>query len=147
MSREELPDQIMEMFPLMRHKLFMRRPSYEIPRQQMDVLHKIKFHPGKTMSYYCEKTIISRPNMTKVVNQLIESGLVERERDPNDRRSVILNTTEKGEEVVEAFFKDLKDQIMESTMVLDDENIEALIHSFKTIRSIFEKLDNAPNED
>lgn len=147
MSREELPDHILSIFPLFRHKLHRRHPKSVIPRQQMDVLHKIKFHPGKPMSFYCEKAVISRPNMTKVVNQLIDGGMVERKRDPDDRRIVTLDITEKGEKVVKAFFKDLKEQIYEATKVLSDEDVDALINSFVTIKTIFEKMDNASHED
>jgi DNA-binding MarR family transcriptional regulator len=45
---------------------------------------------------------VSRPNITNLINSLIEKGLVKQLEDAKDRRKKFLTLTEKGEEVLEA---------------------------------------------
>ncbi len=142
MSREMLPEYIFGFMPVLHRKLLKRRPHTELPRQKMNVLHKINFHDGRPMSYYCEEMIISKPNMTKLVNDLLERGMVTRGHDSEDRRVITIHITEKGREAVKTVFDDMKAQIVETTSVLSDEEINQLIDSFKTIKTIFEKLEN-----
>ena len=42
----------------------------------------------------------SAASMTAIVDRLLERGLVERRRDPKDRRSVVVSLTEIGREVL-----------------------------------------------
>lgn len=39
---------------------------------------------------------VSPPNMTGIVDRLVEQGLVSRDENPEDRRMLLLRTTEKG---------------------------------------------------
>ncbi len=45
-------------------------------------------------------TMQSAASMTAIVDRLLERGLVERRRDPNDRRSVVVSLTEAGRELI-----------------------------------------------
>lgn len=45
-------------------------------------------------------TLQSLPSMTGIVDRLLERGLVERRRDPEDRRSVVVSLTEAGEQLL-----------------------------------------------
>lgn len=142
MNREKLPEYIFNMFPLLHKKLLMRHPDSVVTRQQMNLMHKIKFHPNGTMSEYCHKTMISKPNMSKLVNGLIDEGYVVRHRDNEDRRKVTLNLSEKGNEVVAKFFRDMGKQIVDSTQALTEDEINQLVESFDTIHTLLDKLDS-----
>lgn len=146
MNREQLPEYIFGFMPVLSRKLLKRRPVANIPRQSMNVLHNIHFNNGEPMKFYGEKMIISKPNMTKLVNGLIEEGLVTRQHSQEDRRIITLHITEKGTELVENHYSDMKAQILESTSVLSDEEMQDLLNSFETIRQIFDKLDEHERE-
>jgi DNA-binding MarR family transcriptional regulator len=45
---------------------------------------------------------VSRPNITNLINSLIEKGMVKQVEDAKDRRKKFLTLTEKGEEVLDA---------------------------------------------
>jgi DNA-binding MarR family transcriptional regulator len=45
---------------------------------------------------------VSRPNITNLINSLIEKGMVKQIEDAKDRRKKFLTLTEKGEEVLDA---------------------------------------------
>jgi MarR family transcriptional regulator, 2-MHQ and catechol-resistance regulon repressor len=53
-----------------------------------------------------EKLLISRANVTLVVDRLAESGWVRRERHPEDRRSNIVQLTAEGRKRIERLFPD-----------------------------------------
>ena len=48
----------------------------------------------------------SLPSMTGIVDRLVERGLVERRRDPKDRRSVVVSLTDEGRQLL----RKLKDE-------------------------------------
>jgi MarR family 2-MHQ and catechol resistance regulon transcriptional repressor len=51
-----------------------------------------------------EKILKSGGNMTMVIDNLEKRGLVQRERNPNDRRSIIVHLTETGQMLIDALF-------------------------------------------
>jgi len=44
---------------------------------------------------------VQRPTATRVVNRLVENGLIERREDPEDRRSALLSLSEDGKTYLE----------------------------------------------
>lgn len=44
---------------------------------------------------------VQRPTVTRVINRLVEAGLVERRADPNDRRCALLSVSEAGHAYLE----------------------------------------------
>lgn len=142
MEREKLAEYIFEFLPVLHRKMLCRHRPYKIPRQQMTLLKSILHNDGMPMKHYGHRMSISKPNMTKVVNHLIEEGYVTRGTDPDDRRIITLHITDEGKKTVEAFYDSFKSEIIESTQALSDEDMDALIDSFKTIQSILSKLDD-----
>jgi DNA-binding MarR family transcriptional regulator len=51
---------------------------------------------SSTMCNLAEETFQSGPTMTRIIDRMLSAGLVARERDPNDRRSVLITLTEAG---------------------------------------------------
>ncbi len=75
----------------------------------------------------------SLPSMTGVVDRLEEKGLVERQRDPKDRRSVVVILTEKGESLLSQIKAERNRTLQEILKGLSPEEIASL-------NSILEKL-------
>lgn len=67
-----------------------------------DVLIQLGLSEGARlrMSELARKALISRSGMTRRAGQLEERGLVERQPDPGDRRSVIITLTAEGNDVL-----------------------------------------------
>ena len=87
MEREKLIENMMTFFPLLHKKIHKKWPECGLTRLQFELLFNIIKHDGMPMSYYSEKMLISRPNLTGLGDKLIEEGLIERSPDDNDRRS------------------------------------------------------------
>jgi DNA-binding MarR family transcriptional regulator len=63
---------------------------------QMAALATVERHGPLSPSELAEIERIKRPTATRIVRHLEEAGLVERVRDPQDRRSSILTVTPEG---------------------------------------------------
>jgi DNA-binding MarR family transcriptional regulator len=92
----------------------------DISKQQMGSLFHMCKDNGRPMSYYSEKMMIPKSNLTVVSDKLIKEGYVDREFDPSDRRIIILNITEKGKAYLEEqkkksaeYIEELKDLYFE----------------------------------
>jgi MarR family transcriptional regulator, transcriptional regulator for hemolysin len=71
---------------------------------------------------------ISQPSTVRVVDQLEVAGLIERLRDPEDKRSNCLSLTERGSELVtkiEARLAELRHELFEG---IDDAEIETTLN-------------------
>jgi DNA-binding MarR family transcriptional regulator len=75
----------------------------------------------------------SLPSMTGVVDRLEEKGLVERQRDPKDRRSVVVILTKKGESLLSQIKAERNRTLQEILKGLSPEEVASL-------NSILEKL-------
>ena len=79
--------------------------------------------------------------MTVLINRLVKDELVERQRDPADRRIIIVVITEKGKGFVKEWKQGLKRIVGENLSKLSDADIESLHSVFEVIRTIVHKLD------
>ena len=85
------------------------------------------FHLGPMcQSEIAEKILRSSGNMTTVIDNLERDGLVERQRDPNDRRQVIVSLTQKGRALIERIFPPHVRSVVETFSALDPDEQETL---------------------
>lgn len=68
---------------------------------QTSVLATLDKHGQMSMSRLADHEGISKPSATGIVGRLVERGLVERQRDPEDGRSAIVVIAEAGRRVLE----------------------------------------------
>lgn len=73
-----------------------------------------------------EKLLKSGGNITMVIDNLEKCGHVKRERDPSDRRAVLIHLTPKGKAFIEDFFPKHLEKIKEEFDVLTEEEKEQL---------------------
>jgi len=68
---------------------------------QFGLLMQLHHKGACGMSEVSERFDITPAAASQLVDKLVQSGLVQREEDPNDRRAKLLNLTEKGRELVQ----------------------------------------------
>ena len=83
---------------------------------------------------------ISKPNMTPVIDKLVEEGLVTRDYDPTDRRVILIQTTPKALEVLKEGQEYIKDVIKEKLTPLNEEDISTLSSSLDKLLTIIKKF-------
>ena len=72
-----------------------------ISNTHLHVLFLLEGEGPLPMSRLAEMLDVSLPNVTGIVDRMVERGLVERGRDTDDRRIVTVSATEGGREAVE----------------------------------------------
>jgi DNA-binding MarR family transcriptional regulator len=75
------------------------RKEFKTSLSRFDVLAQLeRFPDGLSMSDLSRRLIVSNGAITGLVDKLMAAGLVMRQDDPRDRRSVIVRLTRKGRE-------------------------------------------------
>jgi MarR family transcriptional regulator, organic hydroperoxide resistance regulator len=70
---------------------------YDLSTAQYDVLAHLSQNPGITQQALAGQLLVTKGNITKLIDRMSAHGLVERRCDPEDRRSNLLHLTEEGE--------------------------------------------------
>ena len=63
-----------------------------------DILLELYYADGQalTMTDLAERVVLSRTRVSRVVDEMVQSGLVERVQHPDDKRSALASLTEQG---------------------------------------------------
>ncbi len=83
----------------------------EIPQSHMRVLFLLKWSEKQTMSEIAKFLAISKPNLTPIIDRLIQEEYVERSENKKDRRTLSISLTDKGI----SYLKDLNDRVKQHT--------------------------------
>jgi DNA-binding MarR family transcriptional regulator len=116
-------------------------PHFEMPKQQMGLLFQISKENRRPMSYYSEKMMIPKSNLTVISDKLIKEGFVERSFDTEDRRVIILALTPKGEEYINENFERIRKGMTERLNSLNNDDIKRLNELIEEMKGIFDRLD------
>lgn len=73
-----------------------------------------------------EKLLKSDGNITFVIDNLEKSGWVERQENPDDRRSMLIHLTPEGKEFISSYFPKHLDRIIKEFDVLSDTELDQL---------------------
>lgn len=68
---------------------------------QLGILFQLHYRGTCGISELSEKFDITNAATSQLVDKLVQSGFVQREEDPHDRRAKLLNLTEKGKELIQ----------------------------------------------
>jgi len=95
---------VLTTFPLFMHKVFHdfhpATSHLELNKSQMKALMVIHLEDSPHMTKVCYHMNMEKGSLTSVIDGLIELGLVERTRNPEDRRKVNLTLTSRGRDLV-----------------------------------------------
>lgn len=84
-----------------------RRAWSELTYQQYNVLRMIDTLGPQAQAEVARRLLVTAPVVTRLAGALAEAGLIERNSDPNDRRSVVLGLTPTGRRRARAMRRDL----------------------------------------
>lgn len=100
----------------------------------------LKKHESFSMSELGKILLISKPNVTALVNKLIGKGYVVRFSDKQDRRIILIRLSSKGILFVENNTKKYMDQIKKRLTSLSEEELELFSVSLQNVRDILSKI-------
>ncbi len=127
---------------------FQRRFSRQLARfgltiPQFVALNVLEEKEGETrMGPLADATMQSAASMTGIVDRLLERGLVERERRPDDRRSVVVHLTDRGRQLLAEARQDRQQQVRRLLEQLSPEERQLLFRVMRKMAEVDEE--NAP---
>jgi DNA-binding MarR family transcriptional regulator len=141
---EEISLSALQLFPLLK-RLFNGDPGdpalAPLRNQTYQILRILERSGPLPVSAIGKQLIIAKQNMTTLIDKLMNDGLVERRSHATDRRVTNIFITEKGIRFLKESMGSLKNIVKGNLSGLREEDIELLCDSFRTIRTIAQKLD------
>lgn len=118
----------------------LKQKGVKLSMNEVHILESIQKASDNSMSHIAKRLMVTQGTLTTNVAKLVTKGYVERLRDPDDKRVVRLNITEKAEEVLkvhEDFHREMIDKTIGDLGL--DEN-EVLIQSLENILEYFRQV-------
>ena len=85
--------------------------KFNVPHSHIKVLFYLIHHGPISISKMAKELCISKPNMTPVIDKLVEEGLVTRDYDPTDRRVILIKHTKSACNIFKSIDAQVKNYI------------------------------------
>lgn len=135
--KRQLIAQLVESSRLLRNYIDGRAKSRGTTRAQWIVLFRLRQQEGLSQVDLADMLELQPISLVRLLDRLVEHGLLERRHDPKDRRANRLFLTEKGRQLVDDL-DSLRDDI--AADVLRDVPEEAIETSFRVLKDIKERI-------
>lgn len=100
----------------------------------LNVLTILEMDGSASMSQLAEALDVSVASMTGIVDRMEKRGLVERRRDGDDRRVVLVHATETGRDVFREIDRKRRDGLVKMLGQLGDEELAGLLAGHRALR-------------
>ncbi|MBU6461587.1 MAG: MarR family transcriptional regulator [Bradyrhizobium sp.] len=140
MSRDlkrQFVSQLVETSRLLRNYIDHRAKGRGTTRAQWIVLFRLRDQEGLSQVDLAEVLELQPISLVRLLDRLVEHGLLERRHDPRDRRANRLFLTAAGRQLVDDL-DSLRDSIAEN--VLRDVSVASIQTSLQTLRDIKERI-------
>ncbi|HXY72018.1 MAG TPA: MarR family transcriptional regulator [Actinomycetota bacterium] len=110
----------------------LRSELQSVTLHQLEVLGVLK-HGSMRMRDLARELDVSEPAATAIADRLVRHGLVERQDDPNDRRTVRLELSARARNLLERVEAARRAAMLEVFEVISEEQLRSLIDVFETL--------------
>lgn len=135
--KRRLVGQLVESSRLLRNYIDHRAKDRGTTRAQWIVLFRLRQQEGLSQVDLAEVLELQPISLVRLLDRLVEHGLLERRQDPRDRRANRLFLTSRGRQLVDDL-DSLRDAI--ASEVLEDVPVSALETSLRTLQDIKERI-------
>lgn len=144
---DQFSENFMLLIPLMQNKIFSLSKD-EMPkvrlsesgRRTLVLLHEVR---RAIVSDLSDELNISRPNMTPLLDKLVQQGLVCRQSCEEDRRHVFVEITSEGDQVCEEYQQVITSKIKDMISFLNEDDLRELNEHMNKLKSILIKSGDA----
>ncbi|HDX9580451.1 MarR family transcriptional regulator [Bacillus cytotoxicus] len=139
---ERIVDHLLSLVPLFYRKFMLPgefSSQRHMPPSHAQVLLLLHERDTLAVSEIGKRLAISRPNMTPLLNKLIQEELVERHYSEKDRRVILMSLTAEGKSLVNQYKQFLLKKLKENLQTLSASDREQLTHSLQTIQNLILK--------
>ncbi|MEU6073295.1 MarR family transcriptional regulator [Micromonospora sp. NPDC047074] len=125
---------------MLRRAASQRAGSVALPDAQVEVLRLVERRPGIGVREAAERLGTAPNTVSTLVGELTTSGLLHRERDPADRRTVRLDLTDAARERIAAYGRHRHDLLTAALGALEGPDREALLTAAPALRRLADGL-------
>lgn len=146
---EEQARALLDVVPLVmrviRHHMRRHRSGLTVP--QFRSLCFVSTAAGTSLSAVADFIGLSLPAMSRLVDGLVEKGLMERRPSDDDRRVIRLTVTPSGEEALRGAREMAQAALAEALASLDEEKRAAIHQAMELLREVFGNEPGQGNQD
>jgi MarR family transcriptional regulator, organic hydroperoxide resistance regulator len=142
----EISSNILQLFPLFKALIKCEgaeaadTPFPYIKSNVYHILGVVKVNGPLPISVIGRRLFIAKQNMTTITDRLIQDGLLERQRDVNDRRIINIAITKKGIKLLQSGKQMYKEILRKNLSKLTEKDIDVLHESLGNIITILKKI-------
>lgn len=139
-----LPHLLSDSSRLLRRAFDARVRTLGMTSQQARLLLILQVNEGENQGFYAEVLEVEPISLTRMIDRMEEAGLIERRRDPADRRAWRLFLTDRSRQLIDqvrACLTGLEDEMLTG---LDEGQRAALAGMLETIRTNFSNVRPIP---
>ena len=140
---EAIVQNFISIIPLFKKKLLHDNCKFDkgnLNHSHFQILSVLKKEGQQPISEVAKKLFISTPNMTKLLNKLIDEGMIERIPGEKDRRIININLTEKGSTYLKSSFLEIQSSLKDKISSLPDEKLDKLNDSLITLKEVLNEI-------
>lgn len=140
---EDIIQNFVTIMPLFQKKLIKRDCHFsndQFNHSHFQIMVVLQEQGMLPISEIAKKLIISTPNMTKLLNKLIEEEMVERIPNKKDRRIINIDLTEKGHNYLNGRLKQIQNSFKERLSTLSDDQLNKLGASLENLKDVLMEI-------
>ena len=140
---EAIVQNFISIIPLFKKKLLHDNCKFDkgnLNHSHFQILAVLNKEGQQPISEVAKKLFISTPNMTKLLNKLIDEGMIERIPGEKDRRIININLTEKGSTYLKSSFLEIQSSLKDKISSLPDEKLDKLNDSLITLKEVLNEI-------
>jgi DNA-binding MarR family transcriptional regulator len=126
-------------------RLVLRRVTPRLSRSEAGLLAALDGGPRR-ITELADLEGHAQPTMTLLVKRLGAKGWVARERDPGDRRVVLVSLTDAGSAALEDVRAAYRAVLRDHLVAMSDDEIAALVHATEALESLLAALQQGEPE-
>ncbi len=109
---------------------------------EMKTLLMLRRFPGSSMSFCSDYLMLENGSFTYIAKKLQETEYVLIDQNPNDKRSRIIELTQKGRTAAKLIEEQVIEQINNTLSILTETEQKKLFDSFDYIEYVYDKIAN-----
>ena len=140
---DKLAQNMFHALPLLKKRLLhmdLVQSEHGIPLSHVQVLAMLQDAGTMSVSEISRRLGIAKPNITPLVDRLLESGLVDRQRDQHDRRVVNIVILPAGSEQLAAIRQTIAGQVQRQVESLSVSEFKELYDALESITHIHSEI-------
>jgi DNA-binding MarR family transcriptional regulator len=139
-SPEQCAQEMLEVVPMIMRAIRSQMRSHRTPDLSVPQFRTLNFlgrHQGASLSHVAEHIGLTRPSASKLIDGLVQRGLVSREGSLVDRRRVILGLTNQGGSTLRAARAAAQAELASRLATLPSGEQVSVEQAMRTLRPLF----------